>query len=76
MNCTEDQKDFPTEIKVTVSLKHGRPRDSVEIQKMYTKGNAAIYRPECVPSLIFQPHETKTVMNLAGAGYLVKEARK
>ena len=37
--------DFPTEIKVTVQLKHGRPRDSVEIQKMYTKGRDAIYKP-------------------------------
>ena len=37
--------DFPTEIKVTVTLKHGRPRDSVEIQKMYTKGREAIYKP-------------------------------
>jgi len=37
--------DFPTELKVTVQLKHGRPRDSVEIQKMYTKGTSAIYRP-------------------------------
>lgn len=37
--------DFPTELKVTVQLKHGRPRDSVEIQKMYTRGISAIYRP-------------------------------
>lgn len=37
--------DFPTEIKVTVTLKHGRPRDSVEIQKMYTKGRESIYKP-------------------------------
>lgn len=37
--------DFPTDIKVTVVLKHGRPRDSVEIQKMYTKGRDAIYKP-------------------------------
>lgn len=37
--------DFPTELKVTVQLKHGRPRDSVEIQKMYTRGTSAIYRP-------------------------------
>ena len=37
--------DFPTELKVTVQLKHGRPRDSVEIQKMYTRGTTAIYRP-------------------------------
>jgi len=37
--------DFPTEIKVTITLKHGRPRDSVEIQKMYTKGRSSIYKP-------------------------------
>ena len=37
--------DFPTEIKVTVQLKHGRPRDSVEIQKMYTRGRDSIYKP-------------------------------
>ena len=37
--------DFPSEIKLTVTLKHGRPRDSVEIEKMYTKGRSGIYRP-------------------------------
>ncbi len=37
--------DFPTEIKVTVTLKHAMSRDSVGIQKMYTKGNKAIHLP-------------------------------
>lgn len=37
--------DFPTELRVTVTLKHARPRDSVEIQKMYTKGMSSIYKP-------------------------------
>ena len=37
--------DFPTEIKVVITLKHGRPRDSVEIQKMYTRGKSSIYKP-------------------------------
>lgn len=37
--------DFPTELRVTVTLKHGRPRDSVEIQKMYTRGEGSIYKP-------------------------------
>jgi len=37
--------DFPTELRVTVTLKHARPRDSVEIQKMYTKGLSSIYKP-------------------------------
>lgn len=35
--------DFPSELKVTVSLKHAMPRDSVDIQKMYTMGQHAIY---------------------------------
>jgi hypothetical protein len=35
--------DFPTELKVTVSLKHARSRDAVEIGKMYTKGQNNIY---------------------------------
>ncbi|MCH5167459.1 MAG: hypothetical protein J1F35_06140 [Erysipelotrichales bacterium] len=35
--------DFPTELIVEVSLKHARPRDMEEIQKMYTRGKRAIY---------------------------------
>jgi hypothetical protein len=35
--------DFPTGIKVTVTLKHARPRDFVDIQKMYTRGTMAMY---------------------------------
>jgi hypothetical protein len=37
--------DFPTELKVTVTLKHAMSRDSVGIQKMYTKGTKAIHLP-------------------------------
>lgn len=37
--------DFPSNLKVTVLLKHATPRDSIEIQKMYTKGTKAIYTP-------------------------------
>jgi hypothetical protein len=35
--------DFPSELKVTVHLKHAMSRDSVDIQKMYTQGVHAIY---------------------------------
>jgi len=35
--------DFPTEMKVTVTLKHARSRDAVEIGRMYTKGTNGIY---------------------------------
>lgn len=37
--------DFPTGLKVQVTLKHARPRDMADIQKMYTRGTAAIYTP-------------------------------
>ena len=37
--------DFPTELNVKVTLKHAKGRDSVDIQKMYTKGKGAIYNP-------------------------------
>lgn len=35
--------DFPSEIIVTATLKHARSRDSIEIERMYTKGMSAIY---------------------------------
>lgn len=37
--------DFPTEIRVTVTLKHARSRDAVEIGRMFTKGTNGIYYP-------------------------------
>ena len=35
--------DFPTNLKVTCSLKRGKPRDLREIEKMYMHGNDRIY---------------------------------
>ena len=35
--------DFPTELKVTVTLKHARSRDAVDISRMYTSGENTIY---------------------------------
>ena len=37
--------DFPTELKVSITLKHARPRDITDISRMYTKGIASIYNP-------------------------------
>ena len=31
--------DFPTGLRVTVQLKHAKPRDSVAIEQMYMQGN-------------------------------------
>ena len=36
--------DFPTELKVTISFKHARPRDAVDIEKMYMFGDRSIYK--------------------------------
>ena len=38
------QDDFPTGLRVIVTLEHARPRDMVDIQKMYTRGIMAIYQ--------------------------------
>ena len=35
--------DFPTQLKVTVTLKHARPRDITDIGRMYTGGTNALY---------------------------------
>lgn len=35
--------DFPTEIKVTVTLKHAKSRDLTSVAHMYTKGLGALY---------------------------------
>jgi hypothetical protein len=37
--------DFPTGIKVTVNLEHGKPRDIVGIEQMYGRGDSRIYAP-------------------------------
>lgn len=44
--------DFPTELKVTVTLKHGMPRDAVDIGKMYTRGEQGIYH--AIPGFMFK----------------------
>lgn len=35
--------DFPTDIKVSCTLKHGRSRDLSEVARMYTKGTGSFY---------------------------------
>lgn len=52
--------DFPTELKVIVSLKHARPRDATDIGKMYTKGASALLKPHIRsnPSKIYKIYDT------------------
>jgi hypothetical protein len=35
--------DFPTEIKATITLEHGMPRDKAAIESMFNKGRGRIY---------------------------------
>jgi hypothetical protein len=39
-------EDFPTELKVTCTLEHGRSRDSSDIQSIYNGGAGRIYYPQ------------------------------
>ena len=50
-NCTIEHygplglDDFPTGLKVTITLKHGMPRDTMKIEQMYMNGDFRIYQP-------------------------------
>ena len=35
--------DFPTELKATITLEHGRPRDKSAIESMFNKGGGRLY---------------------------------
>lgn len=37
--------DFPTGLRVTITLKHGTPRDNLKIEHMYMNGDFRIYQP-------------------------------
>lgn len=37
--------DFPTGLKITITLKHGTPRDNLRIEQMYMNGDFRIYQP-------------------------------
>ena len=58
--------DFPTGIKVAVTLKHAKSRDAVEISKMYTKGASSIYL-NFVNSNEFEDYFDVSKTNIFGA---------
>jgi hypothetical protein len=37
--------NFPTELKVTITVEHGRPRDAGDIQSIFNRGQGRIYYP-------------------------------
>jgi len=50
-NCTIEHygplglDDFPTGLRVNITLKHGMPRDNLRIENMYMNGDYRIYQP-------------------------------
>lgn len=45
-------EDFPTKLKLTVTLKPGRPRDKTEIESMFNSGKSRLYvQPEGGPDI-------------------------
>lgn len=44
-NDTLGADNFPTELKVVITVEHGRPRDAGDIQSMFNQGQGRIYYP-------------------------------
>lgn len=68
--------DFPTELKVTVSLKHARGRDSVEIGKMYTRGENGLYISLASPYTSIQYANGSTIQSSKYDGITYKTGEK
>jgi hypothetical protein len=59
--------DFPTELKVSVTLSHARGRDAVDIQKMYTKGGDAIHIPHLGKDVYKNPAKVREYIGTSDA---------
>ena len=56
--------DFPSELKVVVKLKHAKPRDMVDIARMYTQGVSGFYnQPVNHPVSSFYMYDENTKFN-------------
>ena len=53
--------DFPTELKVSITLKHAMPRDLTKIGYMYTQGISTLYQEKA-------PHNIEDFWNTGGGG--------
>lgn len=49
--------DFPTELEVTMTFKHGRPRDKSDIETMFNAGRGRLY---------YAPENGKDILNTEG----------
>lgn len=69
--------DFPTELKVTVSFKHARPRDAVSIEKMYVFGGKSIYKKHlrANPGKIYNIFNMTASQSVHSQDYLYKDGK-
>ena len=66
--------NFPTELKVTITVEHGRPRDGGDIESMLNKGEGRIYYPSAnLGDLLNKSSSTRNSRNdtswKSGGGY-------
>lgn len=62
--------DFPTELKVSVTLAHARGRDAIDIQKMYTKGGDAIHIPHFGKDVYKYPSKAKEYIGTSDTEFI------
>lgn len=58
--------DFPTGLKVTITLKHATPRDNLKIEQMYMNGDYRIYQP--LGNRTYEAWETAEELNAPTSG--------
>lgn len=58
--------DFPTGIKVSITLKHGMPRDNLKIEQMYMNGDYRIYQP--LGDRVYEAWENAEEINSSNSG--------
>ena len=58
--------DFPTGIRVNVTLKHGMPRDNLKIEQMYMNGDYRIYQP--LGDRVYEAWENAEEINSSNSG--------
>jgi hypothetical protein len=62
-NDTLGADNFPTELKVAITLEHGRPRDQGDIESMFNDGNGRIYYAPASRKDVFSSGATRGSLN-------------
>lgn len=74
-NDTLGADNFPTEMKVTVTLEHGRPRDAGDIQSMFNEGEGRTYYAPMGNKDVFYSTAQENSANTTGEKWSPKAAQ-